>query len=103
MIAARFEFGNDGMATDGAIDAAKVLLLQGRMAEAEALYRDLLGKQPDALCSARGVGRRTFSARAREEAAVLFGALRCDQTAVGPFSGQPWVRPCERPEGSTRP
>ena len=36
------------MANEGAIELAKSLHLQGRMAEAEALYRDLLSEQPDA-------------------------------------------------------
>jgi hypothetical protein len=54
VIAARFEPGNHGMATDGAIEVARGLQLQGRMAEAEVLYRDLLGKQPDASMALEG-------------------------------------------------
>ena len=72
MIAARFEPGNHGMATDGAIEVARGLQLQGRMIEAEALYRDLLGKQPDALKALEGLGVVLFQQGRAEEAAALF-------------------------------
>ena len=61
-----------GMAIDGAIDAARGLQLQGRMAEAEAVYRDLLGKQPDALEALEGLGVVLFQQGRTEEAAALF-------------------------------
>ena len=60
------------MATDGAIEVARGLQLQGRMAEAEALYRDLLGKQPNALQALEGLGVVLFQQGRAEEAAALF-------------------------------
>jgi tetratricopeptide (TPR) repeat protein len=60
------------MATDGAIEVARGLQLQGRMIEAEALYRDLLGKQPDALKALEGLGVVLFQQGRAEEAAALF-------------------------------
>ncbi len=60
------------MATDGVIEVARGLHLQGRMAEAEALYRGLLGKQPDALTALEGLGVVLFQQGRAEEAAALF-------------------------------
>jgi tetratricopeptide (TPR) repeat protein len=60
------------MATDGGIEVARGLQLQGRMIEAEALYRDLLGKQPDALEALEGLGVVLFQQGRAEEAAALF-------------------------------
>jgi tetratricopeptide (TPR) repeat protein len=60
------------MATEGAIEVAKGLHLQGRMAEAEALYRDLLRRQPDALSALEGLGVVLFQQGRAEEAAALF-------------------------------
>jgi tetratricopeptide (TPR) repeat protein len=60
------------MAIDGATEVARGLHLQGRIAEAEALYRDLLGKQPDALSALEGLGVVLFQQGRAEEAAALF-------------------------------
>ena len=60
------------MSTDSAIEVAKGLHLQGRTAEAEALYRGLLGAQPDALGALEGLGVVLFQQGRAEEAAELF-------------------------------
>jgi tetratricopeptide (TPR) repeat protein len=60
------------MASESAFDVATGLLLQGRMAEAESLYRALLTEQPDALKALEGLGVVLFQQGRAEEAATLF-------------------------------
>ena len=60
------------MAADSTIEVAKGLQLKGRMAEAERLYRDLLGKQPDAVSAIEGLGVVLFQQGRAEEAAAVF-------------------------------
>jgi tetratricopeptide (TPR) repeat protein len=60
------------MPTNRAIDVAKAVQLQGRAAEAETLYRQLLRKQPDAFEALEGLGVLVFQQGRAQEAATLF-------------------------------
>jgi len=57
---------------DGTIDRAQALHVQGRLAEAEALYREVLQARPDAVRSLEGLGVLVFQQGRAEEAAALF-------------------------------
>jgi tetratricopeptide (TPR) repeat protein len=57
---------------DGTIDRAQALHIQGRLAEAEALYREVLQARPDAVRSLEGLGVLVFQQGRAEEAAALF-------------------------------
>jgi tetratricopeptide (TPR) repeat protein len=57
---------------DGTIDRAQALHVQGRLAEAEALYREVLRAQPDSVRSLEGLGVLVFQQGRAEEAAGLF-------------------------------
>ena len=57
---------------DGTIDKAQAFHLQGRLAEAEALYREVLQSRPDALRALEGLGVLAFQQGRAEEAAALF-------------------------------
>ncbi len=57
---------------DGTIDKAQAYHLQGRLAEAEALYRAVLQSRPDALRALEGLGVLAFQQGRAEEAAALF-------------------------------
>jgi tetratricopeptide (TPR) repeat protein len=72
------------MATDRRIDLAKGLVRDGRTAEAENLYREVLREQPDAVGALEGLGVLLFQRGQAEEAAVLFG--RC--VAIDPGSAR---------------
>ena len=60
------------MAADRTIDVAKAFQLQGRTAEAENLYREVLARQPDALEALEGLGVLVFQRGNAQEASVLF-------------------------------
>jgi tetratricopeptide (TPR) repeat protein len=60
------------MAADPTIEVAQRLMLQGRLVEAERLYRDLLGKQPDDLLTLEGLGVALYQQERCEEAAAIF-------------------------------
>jgi tetratricopeptide (TPR) repeat protein len=60
------------MVTDRTTEVAKVLHSEGRTAEAEILYRELLSKQPDALGALEGLGVVFFQQGRTKEAAALF-------------------------------
>jgi tetratricopeptide (TPR) repeat protein len=57
---------------DATIDRAQAYHLQGRLAEAEALYREVLQSRPDALRALEGLGVLAFQQGRAEEAAALF-------------------------------
>jgi tetratricopeptide (TPR) repeat protein len=60
------------MAKDNTIDVARGLQLKGRVAEAEKLYREQLGKEPDSLGALEGLGVLLFQQGRAAEAAGLF-------------------------------
>ncbi len=73
------------MLNDRTIDIARGLYLHGRLAEAEALYRELLIKQPDALGALEGLGVLAFQQgrRAREAAALFARCVAIDPKSAG--------------------
>lgn len=60
------------MATDISIEVAKGLQFKGRVADAERMYRELLGKQSDAVGALEGLGTLLFQQGRAEEAADMF-------------------------------
>ncbi len=72
------------MATDRSIDAAKTLHFQGRTAEAETLYRELLAARPNALDALEGLGVLVFQRGDGEEASRLFARA----VAIDPSSSR---------------
>jgi tetratricopeptide (TPR) repeat protein len=60
------------MATNRSVELAQALQLQGRRAEAEILYRELLQEQPDAIGALEGLGVLVFQQGRAGEAASLF-------------------------------
>ena len=75
-VAPLLEPGEPHMVTDRTIEVAKGLYIQGRTAEAEILYRELLSKQPDALGALEGLGVLCFQQGRVKEAAALFARAR---------------------------
>ena len=72
------------MASESAIDIAKGLQLQGKTAEAEILYRELLNNAPDNLAALEGLGVACFQQGRIDEAAALFAR----GAALAPESGR---------------
>ncbi len=60
------------MQTNRTIDTAQALHLQGRLAEAEVLYREVLSRQPDAVPALEGLGVLAYQCGRADEAANLF-------------------------------
>ena len=87
---------------DGTFDRARALHIQGRLAEAEALYREVLQARPDAVWSLEGLGVLVFQQGRAEEAAALFGAVwECGRIR---FACTPtWVKLFESWVGLMRP
>jgi tetratricopeptide (TPR) repeat protein len=61
-----------GMAIEGAIGTAKHLYLQGRLAEAERLFREALRQSPNEASALEGLGVLVFQQGRTSEAASLF-------------------------------
>ena len=59
-------------ATDSKLQSAKALQLRGRVAEAEALYREVLRDRPDTALALEGLGVLVFQQGRTAEAAELF-------------------------------
>ena len=72
------------MASESAIDVAKGLQVQGKTAEAEILYRELLANEPDSLGALEGLGVVCFQKGRIDEAAALFAR----GAALAPESGR---------------
>ena len=86
---------------EGTIARAQALHVQGRLDEAEALYREALHEMPNALRALEGLGVLLFQRGRAEEAATLFqGAVE----APAGFARVP-CKPGRSPSlfGSTRP
>jgi tetratricopeptide (TPR) repeat protein len=60
------------MITNGTVDKARELLARGQLAEAEALYREVLQSQPDAFWAIEGLAVLCFRQGHVDEAATLF-------------------------------
>jgi tetratricopeptide (TPR) repeat protein len=60
------------MIKNGMLEEARALLVQGRHAEAEALYREALHSQPDAVWAIEGLGVLLFRQGRAGDAATLF-------------------------------
>lgn len=60
------------MATDRTIELANRLLTQGQLAEAERLFRELLGERPGLLTALEGLGVVLYQQGRPEEAAAVF-------------------------------
>jgi tetratricopeptide (TPR) repeat protein len=60
------------MPTDSTLDTAQALHLQGRLAEAERLYRQVLSREPDAILALGGLGALAYQHGRADEAASLF-------------------------------
>jgi tetratricopeptide (TPR) repeat protein len=61
------------MAADRTIEVARAFQLQGRTAEAESLYREVLATQPNSLEALEGLGVLVFQRGNAEEASAFFG------------------------------
>jgi tetratricopeptide (TPR) repeat protein len=72
------------MVTNSTLEKVRALLLEGRLAEAEALYRAVVQSQPSALWALEGLGTLLFQLGRADEAASLFG--RC--LAIRPQSAR---------------
>ena len=72
------------MAIDLTIDMAKALHREGRTAEAERAYRELLGRQPSALDALEGLGVLLFQGGNAQEASILFARA----VAIDPSSAR---------------
>ena len=72
------------MVADRSIDTARGYYLQGRHAEAESLYRQLLARQPNALGGCEGLGVLAFQQGRVDEALAFFS--RC--VAIDPGSAR---------------
>ena len=64
--------GNHDMATDRSLEMAQRLMMQGRMAEAERIYRELLGTEPENLSVLEGLGVVLYQQNRGEDAAAVF-------------------------------
>ena len=60
------------MATDRSLEMAQRLMMQGRMAEAERIYRELLGAEPENLSVLEGLGVVLYQQNRGEDAAAVF-------------------------------
>jgi len=79
------------MDTDETIDKAVALRVQGRLAEAEILYRDLLRERPETLAALEGLGVIVFQQGKVDEAARLFArglAIRPDSPRFHAYLGE---------------
>ena len=90
------------MASESAIDVAKGLQVQGKTAEAEILYRELLANEPDSLGALEGLGVVCFQKGRIDEAAASSRGGR-HRSGVRPFSRQPGRSVTNHGAGSTRP
>ena len=64
------------MPASSTLDTAQALHLQGRLAEAETLYREVLQRQPDAVEALEGLGVLAYQHGRALEAADFFRAVR---------------------------
>ena len=90
------------MATDRSLEMAQRLMMQGRMAEAERIYRELLGAEPGSLSVLEGLGVVLYQQNRGEEAAAAFvPGWRSNRSRF--VFRLTWERPCARLASSTRP
>src|SRR5271157_793842 len=61
-----------GMGKKGRLERAQSLHVRGRLAEAEAIYREVLQVQPDQVEALEGLGALTFHLGRSEEARAFF-------------------------------
>ena len=90
------------MATDQSLEMAQRLMMRGRMAEAERIYRELLGAEPENLSVLEGLGVVLYQQNRGEEAAAVFCAGWHANRNRFVFR-LTWERPCARLASSTRP
>ena len=70
------------------LERAQSLHVRGRLAEAEALYREVLRVQPYQVEALEGLGVLTFHLGRSEEARALFGAGGGDRAGLGSLARQ---------------
>jgi tetratricopeptide (TPR) repeat protein len=87
-------------ANSGKVHSAKALQLRGRVAEAEALYREVLAALPDTAEALEGLGVLVFQQGRAAEAAVLFarGVAICPESARFHANLGEALRSTNRPE-----
>jgi tetratricopeptide (TPR) repeat protein len=85
---------------DGKVRLARSLQLRGRLAEAEALYREVLRDRPEAAVALEGLGVLVFQQGRAAEAAELFarGVAICPDSARFHANLGEALRSTERPE-----